>query len=439
MGIPMLPLTYLVCDGNNDGNSPCHKWSYRQMALTVNDLKSIKPGKKTRKLTDGRGLYLLITPTGGKWWRFDYRFGGKRKTLSMGTYPDVSLKEARNRIDIARLQLTNKIDPADLRKVVEQPHDEEAFEFIAREWFFKNSPNWSASHSRKIIARLEQNVFPWIGTRPARDIAAPELLTVLRRIEARGALETAHRVLQNCGQVFRYAIATGRADRDPSHDLRGALSPWKPKHYPTITDPTAVGELLRIINDYHGGDVVRCALRLAPLLFVRPGELRRAEWSEVNIVNAEWRIPAKKMKARQHHIVPLSRQALEIFKELLPLTGDGQWVFPGIRTGREPMSENTVNAALRRMGFDKTTFTAHGFRSMASTLLHEEGWPSDVIERQLAHAERNSVKAAYNRASHLAERRKMMQWWADYLDKLRDGADVILLREHSKTAQRSFS
>lgn len=402
------------------------------MALTINDVKSAKAGSKARKLTDERGLYLLITPAGNRWWRFDYRFDGKRKTLSMGVYPEVSLKEARKRRDLARVQLSNKIDPGDLRKVMRQPQDAEAFEPIAREWFVKNSANWSPSHSDKILARLEQNVFPWMGNRPMQEITAPELLVVLRRIESRGALETAHRVLQNCGQIFRYAVATGRAERDPTGDLRGALSPWRPKHYPTIINPKAVGDLLRTIDGYQGGLIAKCALRLSPLLFVRPGELRRAEWGEINLDEAEWRLPAEKMKARHSHIVPLSRQAVAILRELHPLTGGRKWVFPGIRTGKEPMSENTVNAALRRLGYDKTAFTGHSFRSMASTILHEQGWPSDVIERQLAHAERNSVKAAYNRAEHLPERRKMMQHWADYLDRLRAGADIVPLKLRKK-------
>ena len=292
----------------------------------------------------------------------------------------------------------------------------------------KNAPAWAPSHSDKIIRRLERDVFPWIGSKPVNSIRPTELLTLLKRVEDRGAIETTHRVQQNCGQVFRYAVATGRAESDPSRDLRGALTPWKPEHYPTLTAAREVGSLLRDIEAYEGGFITKCAMKLSPMLFVRPGELRRAEWSEINLDAAEWRIPAVKMKGRVMHIVPLSEQAVSILRDLEPLTGKSRWVFPGVRTNGEPMSENTVNAALRRLGYDRTMITAHGFRGMASTLLHEQGWPSDVIERQLSHAERNSVKAAYNHAEHLPARRKMMQAWAHHLDSLRMGGEVVSLR-----------
>jgi integrase len=262
-------------------------------------------------------------------------------------------------------------------------------------------------------------LFPWIGSRPITSIVPKDLLELLRRVEGRGAIETTHRVQQNCGQVFRYTVATGLIDSDPSRDLRGALPPWRPEHYPTLTDPRKVGVLLRDIDAYEGGFLTRCALQLSPLLFVRPGELRRAEWSEINLEAAEWRIPAAKMKGRVMHIVPLAKQAMAVLRELEPLTGPNGWVFPGNRTNGEPMSENTVNAALRRLGYSRAVMTAHGFRGMASTMLHELGWPSDVVERQLSHAERNTVKAAYNHAEHLPERRRMMQAWADHLNKLR--------------------
>ena len=277
------------------------------------------------------------------------------------------------------------------------------------------------------MRRFEMDVFPWIGTRPVRDILAPELLATIRRIESRGAIETAHRTLQNCGQVFRYAVASGYADRDISGDLRGAIPPTKEKHHASVTDPKDVAALLRTIESYAGSFVTMCALRLAPMTFVRPGELRHAEWSEIDLDKAEWRIPAEKMKMREQHIVPLSRQAVAILRELHPLTGAGKYVFPSVRTQARPMSENTVNAALRRLGYAKDEMTGHGFRSMASTLLNEMGWNRDAIERQLAHAERNSIRAAYNFAEFLPERRKMMQAWADYLDKLRAGAKVTAL------------
>jgi len=403
-------------------------------------IKAIKQGDLRQRINDGAGLYLRLFVNGGSHgWRFDYSINGRRNTLSFGTYPVTSLAFARKQADEARRKVREGIDPATERKETRAevtraraadrlakaglpPVD--SFEQVAREWFEKHSPNWAASHSEKIIRRLERDVFPWLGATTIRSIAPKDVLAVLRRVEERGALETTHRVQQNCGQVFRYAVATGRADIDPSRDLRGALAPWKPEHYPTITEPRKVGQLLRDIDECEAGFITRCAMRLAPLVFVRPGELRRAEWNEINLEAAEWRIPKEKMKARALHIVPLSQQAIAILEELKALTGAGRWVFPGVRTNGQPMSENTINAALRRLGYSRATLTAHGFRGMASTMLHERGWSSDVIERQLAHAERDAVKAAYNRAEHLVERRKMMQSWAEYLDGLKHEARV---------------
>jgi len=400
------------------------------MPLTDTALRNAKPGAKPRKLADGGGLYLLIQPAGGRWWRLDYRFDGKRKTLSMGTYPDTPLTTARQGRDDARRLLAQGIDPGEHRKLTRNkaPQDADSFEAVAREWHAKFAPTWTDAHGARIITRLELNVFPWLGARPVGQITAPELLAVLRRIEARGRLETAHRAHQNCGAVFRYAVATGRAERDPSGDLRGALPPATKRHHAAIVEPKAIAELLRALDGYTGGLATACALKLAPLVFVRPGELRRAEWAEIDLDAAEWRIPAAKMKMREAHVVPLSGQALAILRELHPLTGQGRYVFPGALSADRPMSENTVNAALRRLGYEKETMTGHGFRSMASTILHEQGWPSDIIERQLAHAERNKIKGAYNRAQHLPERRKMMQAWADYLDALRIGGNVVPLR-----------
>lgn len=296
-----------------------------------------------------------------------------------------------------------------------------SFETVAREWFYKNKSIWTEKHSQTIIGRLEKNVFPWIGQVGIADISAPLLLETLRRIEERGAIETAHRVKQICSQVFRYAIATGRAVHDPSADLRGALPPTRAKSMATITVPSKIGELMRAIHGYQGNIITRCALSFAPLVFVRPGELRHAEWSEIDLDAAQWKIPAEKMKMRKIHMVPLSQQALIILREIQCLTGNGKYVFPSLRSGSRPMSDNTINAALRRMGFGKDEITGHGFRAMASTLLHEHGWNSDVIERQLAHVESNSVKRAYNHAEHLDVRIKMMQWWADHLEKLTQG------------------
>ena len=281
----------------------------------------------------------------------------------------------------------------------------------------------------QIFRRLERNIFPNLGGRPIADITSRELLGVLRKVESRGAIETAHRTKQNCSQVFRYAVATGRAERDPTIELRGALTPSRERHHPSITDPKGIGGLLRAIDGYDGSLVTKCALRLAPLTFVRPGELRRAEWAEFNLDKAEWRIPPERMKMRELHIVPLSAQAVDAVKELQPLTGRGKYVFPGARTNGRPMSENTVNTALRRLGYSKDQMTGHGFRSMASTHLNEHGWHRDAIERQLAHAERDGVRAAYNFAEHLPERRRMMQAWADYLDALKAGAKVTAFRK----------
>ena len=400
------------------------------MPLTDTAIRNAKRADKPRKLADGGGLYLLIQPGGGRWWRLDFRFDGKRRTLSMGVYPDVMLGEARQRRDEARRLLSQGIDPGEHRKLTKNtlPQDADSFEAVAREWYARFSPGWVPTHGEKIIRRLERDIFPWIGARPVGGITAPELLAVLRRIEARGRLETAHRAHQNCGAVFRYAVATGRAERDPSGDLRGALPPASKRHHAAVIHPKAIAELLRVLDGYTGSFVTACALRLAPLVFVRPGELRRAEWAEIDLDAAEWRIPAAKMKMRALHVVPLADQALAILRELRPLTGRGRYVFPGARSTDRPMSENTVNAALRRLGYDKDVMTGHGFRTLASTTLHEQGWPSDIIERQLAHAERNKIKAAYNRAEHLPERRKMMQAWADYLGGIKAGADVVPLR-----------
>ena len=376
-----------------------------------------------------------VAPAGGKWWRFKYRHGGKEKRLSLGVYPEVSLAEARERRDAARKLLAQGIDPSATRRAekAEAQAGEESFELVAREWFERNRSKWSETNAKHILARLMNDVFPWIGSRPIREITAPELLSVGRRIEDRGAIYTAHRALQNCGQVFRYAVACGKAKRDPSQDLRGALAPIpKEIHRPSITDTKELGELLRAIDTYQGSNVVRCALKLAPLVFVRPGELRRAEWSEIDLEAREWRIPGAKMKMREQHIVPLSRQAVAALRDLHPLTGAGKFVFPGVRSASKPMSENTVNAALRYMGYSTDRVTGHGFRSTASTLLHEQGWNRDAIERQLAHAERNKIKAAYDHAEYLPERRRMMQAWADFLDGLREGGKVITLRREAK-------
>lgn len=399
------------------------------MKLTDAEAKNAKPTDKPLKLSDGGGLFLLVQPNGKKGWRLAYRFQGKQKLLSLGIYPAVSLKEAREEREKFKKLLAKGIDPSAQRKA-DKDVPADTFEALAREWFAKFSSSWAKGHADKIIRRLERDIFPWIGNRATKEITPPELLAVLRRIEARGAVETAHRAMQNCGQIFRYGVATGKAERDTAADLRGAIPPTKVTHHPSVKDPKAVAKLLRAIDSYEGSLVTRCALQIAPLVFVRPGELRHAEWSEIDLELAEWRIPAEKMKMKEPHIVPLSWQACAVLKELQPLTGGGgRYVFPSVRSLDRPMSENTVNAALRRMGYEKNEMTGHGFRSIASTILHEQGWPSAVIERQLAHGERNKVKAAYNFAEHLPERRRMMQAWADYLEGLKAGGHVVPIRQ----------
>lgn len=401
------------------------------MPLTDTAVKNAKPSDKPIRLHDERGLYLEISPAGGKWWRFKYRFDNKEKRLSLGVYPDVSLKLARQRRDDARKLMADGVDPGENRKAVKAAKSERAansFEVVAREWFEKKSPSWAASNSEKVMQRLEKDAFPWLGNRPIAEITPPELLKALRRIEDRGAIETAHRVRNYCGQIFRYAIATGRAERDASLDLKGALTTPVKQHRAAITDPGETGQLLRAIDDYKGYFVTKCALRLAPLLFVRPGELRKAEWVEIDLDKAEWNIPAERMKMRDPHLVPLSTQAVGILRELHALTGEGKYVFPGARTNGRPMSDNAVLAALRRMGFAKDEMSSHGFRAMARTILDEELHVRiDFIEHQLAHAVKDPNGRAYNRTAHLVERRKMMQQWADYLDKLKFGADVFQL------------
>lgn len=399
------------------------------MALSDTTIRNAKPSDKAIKLTDGGGLYLLLKPNGSRWWRLDYRYGGKRKTLSMGVYPDVGLKDARNRRDEARKLLASDVDPGENRKAVKAAKTERAtnsFEAITREWFAKYSATWNSSHGDRTIRRFERDIFPWIGGKSIAELTAPELLATVRKIESRGALETAHRALGNCGQVLRYAIATGRATRDISADLRGALPPVKAGHFAAITEPKQVGELLHAMDGYTGSQVVRYALRLAPLVFVRPGELRKAEWAEIDLEAAEWRYIVT--KTNTPHIVPLSRQAVEILTELQALTGGGRYLFPGARTNGRPMSDNAILAAMRRMGIEKDEMSGHGFRAMARTILDEVlGFRPDYIEHQLAHAVKDPNGRAYNRTAHLAERRKMMQAWADYLDKLKVGAEIIPL------------
>lgn len=397
------------------------------MRLTDTVIRKAKTSEKTRRLFDGGGLYIEISPAGGKLWRLKYRYSGKEKRLALGIYPEVSLAQARKRREAARELLADGIDPGEDRKIQKAAKAEQAansFEAVAREWYAKHLPNWALSHAEKIIRRLECDVFPWLGKRPIAEIGAPDLLKVLRRVEGRGALDTAHRVHQNCGQILRYAVATGRAQRDPSADLRGALPPAKHTHFASITDPSQVGELLRAIDGFRGTFVVQSALRLAPLFFVRPGELRKALWKDFDLNKAEWCYLVTKTKTV--HLVPLSTQALKILADLHDLTGNGAYVFPG-RDPKKPMSDAAINAALRRMGYDTSTeITGHGFRAMARTILHQElEFAPEVIEHQLAHRVSDSLGAAYNRTKFIKQRRLMMQRWANYLDEIKSGAKII--------------
>ena len=403
------------------------------MPLTDTAVRNAKPRVKPVKLFDERGLFLIVTPAGGKWWRFRYSFDGKEKLLALGTYPDVSLASARDRRDQARTLLTVGTDPGEQRKAEKATRAGLAantFEVIGREWYAKVAPTLADTTKEKIIRRLEVDAFPVIGNRPIASLTAADLIRVIERIEQRGSVDIARRVHNYIGRVFRYAVGRGLATRDPSRDieLKDILPPADVRHHASVTDPKEAGGLLRAIEGFTGAVATRCALRLAAVVFVRPGELRHAEWTEFDFDKAEWRIPAGKMKMKEQHIVPLSAQAVAVLREIQAVTGRGRYVFPSERGGARPMSENTINAALRRMGYAKEEMTGHGFRSMASTLLHELGLPHAVIERQLAHGERNKVSAAYNFAEYLPERRKMMQQWADYLDTLKAGAEVIPLR-----------
>lgn len=393
--------------------------------LTDTKIRQTTPGPRPIRLSDGGGLYLLVQPDGARWWRFNYETPAGRKTLSLGVYPTVTLAKARQQRDSARALLADGRDPSRERQAVKRAARPETFGEVAADWLAQQAAVLAPVTHEKAKWILGELVGPWLDHRPILEIGPPDVLAVLRRIEARGKHETAHRAKQRISQVFRYAIGTGRAQRDPTPDLRGALTPTRATPRAAVTTPDRVRELLRAIDGYEGTFVVASALKLAPLVFVRPGELRAAEWTEIDLDRAEWRIPAERMKMRAPHLVPLSRQAVDILRDLRPLTGSGRYVFPSIRTTHRPMSEVTVNAALRRLGYGTTDHVGHGFRAMASTLLNERGWAPDVIERQLAHAPRNRVRAVYNRAQYLDERRRMMQAWADYLDALKAGADVV--------------
>jgi len=399
------------------------------MPLTDTAIRNAKPGEKPVKLADEKGLFLLITPAGARYWRQKYRFGGKEKLLSHGVYPEVTLKEARERRDEARKLLSNGVDPGGAKKAEKASRvlqSANSFEALAREWLENRRDSVTEGQTVKTLAIFENDVFPWLGNTPVAEVDAPSVLSVITRIDQRGARYTAHRAKQRISQVMRYAIATGRASRDPCPDLKGAIPPTRETHMPAITDPAAVGEMLRAFDGFKGTFVVKCALEIAPRVFVRPGELRKAEWPCFDLDKAEWRFLVTKTKT--DHLVPLAGQVVALLRELHALTGRGRYVFPG-RDPQRPMSEAAVNAALRRMGYDtKTEITGHGFRAMARTILHEElHFKPEVIEHQLAHKVPDALGSAYNRTKFLAERRTMMQQWSDYLDKLKAGAEVVSL------------
>jgi integrase len=396
------------------------------MKLTDTAVRNARPSDRPKKLFDGDGLYLFVSTTGHRAWRFKYYVDGKEKHLNFGRYPEISLKAARERRLEARRALEMGKDPGAIQRA-ERAARSDTFEILATEWLDMQKNKLTLKTYENKRERFSAFVFPYLGKRPIAEIKALDMLAVLKRIEERGRHETAHRVRSECGNVFRYAVVTGRAERDPSVDLRGAIAAVVRRNRPAIVDPVRIGELMRAIAGYRGDVSTEFALKLLPLTFVRPGELRLAEWSEFNLNAAEWRIPAARMKMRELHVVPLSNQAGALLGDLYVLTGSGRLVFPSIRSKDRPISDNTLNAALRRLGFAGDEMVAHGFRSMASTCLNEQGWHPDLIELQLAHAERNDVRGAYNRAQRLAERRKMMQAWADYLDRLRAGASQPML------------
>ena len=395
------------------------------MPLTDKALRTAKPGLKSRSISDSGGLSVLIQPTGGRWWRFRYRFGGKPKLLSLGTYPTVSLKEARRRRDEARQLVASGVNPSDKRKATHaasMDNTADSFETVAREFYDSRLPSWSPGHAAMVLMRLEKYAFPTLGAQSIATVRAQDILAALRPIQEAEKYETASRVLMVVRQVCRHAIATGRITHDPSAAVRPALTPVTPTHFAAITDPKDIGPFLRKVHGYEGTRVVMSALRLAPLVFVRPGELRKAIWEDMDLAAAEWRFLVSKTKTDL--VVPLSRQAVQILRDLRPHTGEGKWVFPGPRNGR-PMSENALAAAMRTMDVPKETMSVHGFRAMARTCLDEQfHFPPQVIEHQLAHRVPDSLGTAYNRTQHLQERKKMMQQWADYLDELRTETTV---------------
>lgn len=392
--------------------------------MPLNDIKckSIKPKDKIFKVSDEKGLYLEVNPNGSKYWRLKYRFDGKEKRLAFGVYPEVSLKEARDKADEARRKIKDCIDPSaekKLAKITRMVEAENSFEHVAREWHEKQKDRYTVKHHKAVLTRLENDAFPLLGSRPINQIKAPELLVTVQKIEKRGAVDLSHRVLQTCGQIFRYAIATGRTDRDISADLRGALTVRKKVNHANLKEDQ-LPEFLKRLEIYQGEEQTKIALQVLVLTFIRTAELRGMKWNELNFETAEWHIPAERMKMRGKHIVPLSKQVIELLNQVRRLHNNPDFVFPSRINPHKPTSENTLIYAIYRMGYHSKT-TAHGFRATASTILNEKNFRADVIEKQLAHGERNKVRASYNHAQYLPERKQMMQWWAYYLDTLKIG------------------
>jgi integrase len=389
------------------------------MSLSDAKVRNAKPQAKPYKIADGEGMFLFVSPSGSKYWRLKYHFGGREKLLALGVYPEVSLADARERRAQARKTLAAGNDPGEAKKAAKRLavlKSGNSFEVIAREWFEHRKHEWAASSARTMKIRLDRYLIPKLGQRPIAEITAPEILSMLREVESRGVLDTAKRVMQACGQIFMYAIATGRTERNPVPDLRGALKTPVTQHHAYLK-AADLPEFLKKLEAYDGALQTKLALRLLLLTYVRTIEIRGAQWPEIDFDKAEWRIPAERMKMKELHIVPLSRQAVAVLRELQKHTGNRQYLFPNQHNPISFMSENTMLYALYRMGYHSRT-TGHGFRSTASTILNENGFMPDVIERQLAHGERNKVRAAYNHAQYLPERRKMMQWWANYLDSV---------------------
>ncbi|QBQ97914.1 tyrosine-type recombinase/integrase [Paraburkholderia pallida] len=407
------------------------------MPLTDTAIRNTKPAEKPLKLFDGGGLFILITPAGQRYWRLKYRFAGKEKLLALGVYPDVPLAAARKKRDEAREKLAAGIDPSEAKRAEKRAvriAAANSFEVVAMGWMAERKTMVQIGQYEKTLARFKADVLPWLGKRPIAEIDAPEVLAVLKRIDSRGARFTAHRVRSEISRVFRYGIKEGFCKNDPAKDLIGAIPPATETHFASITEPVKVGEMLRAFDGFSGTFVVHCALKLSPLLFVRPGELRKAEWGQFDLDKGEWRYLAT--KTNTGHLVPLATQAVTILRDLYELTGGGRYVFPGARDKKRPMSDAAVNAALRRLGYDtRSEITGHGFRAMARTILHEDlEHNPEVIERQLAHSVPDRLGEAYNRTQFIKQRRAMMQEWADYLDRIKVGADVVPIRPASGAA-----